>query len=190
MSEVVNYGWLKSPDDTKFAPKTFAQQVIVGDTTLDNIIDNCPILDTEDKEGTVNVPDYATRIEELEAENNELKSQLAEIGVVYEGTGSTTQVPSKTATELKSLTLPKGVYVICSSCVFTTSFTETTLIEVIGGNVGFTPTARGTGLNGGGLSISFIYEVTEETTLKMTVWQGSSSEVSASHTQFRAVRIK
>ena len=77
MAETINKGWIKSPDEIKFAPKTFAEQVIVnGETTLDSIINKCPTLDTEDTEGTVDVPDYATRIEELEIENTELRNQI------------------------------------------------------------------------------------------------------------------
>lgn len=87
MAEEIRLGWIKSPDEIKFAPKTFAEQVIVnGETTLDmelekyeTIKNNCPILDAEDTEGTCTAEDYVSRIQELEAKNLELTNELAEL---------------------------------------------------------------------------------------------------------------
>ena len=134
------------------------------------------------------------QIAALETENQALRTQIDElnskIGVAYQNSRADIQMPSKTSTTLKSLTLPAGTYIVCASYCFSESFSEVCSLEVFGGQISFVPTVRGTGMYGGGLSVSFVYKSTEETTLTMSAWQGSANTVIAQSIQFDAVRIK
>lgn len=121
---------------------------------------------------------------------NEFNELNSKIGVVYQNSRVDIQVPSKTPTTLKSLTLPAGTYIVCASYCFSESFSEVCSLEVFGGQINFVPTVRGTGMYGGGLAVSFVYKSTEETTLTMSAWQGSANTVIAQSIQFDAVRIK
>lgn len=168
-----------------------APDYTAGDMQEGDLIDDCPLFEIYfDGINVVEIKklvEETTNIDEMKKEITQLNSK---IGVVYQNSRADIQMPSKTSTTLKSLTLPAGTYIVCASYCFSESFSEVCSLEVFNGQLSFVPTVRGTGMYGGGLAVSFVYKSTEEATLTMSAWQGSANTVMAQSIQFDAVRIK
>lgn len=113
-------------------------------------------------------------------------STIPEKAHVYVGTFSATSVG--TATEVASLTLPAGVYVVNASVQFVNAFTQYAYIRFAGTNYG-NGIVRGTGSLGGGLNISTILRLTSQGTISVVVGQGSGSNQSINQTSFQAVKV-
>ena len=106
-------------------------------------------------------------------------------------TGGTTTVPSNSYTNVMSLTLPKGTWVIMAHGSFTDSFDGQMIMEIRRGSTRLTnTTVRGTGISGGGLHTGIIETVSSSTTYNLYMWQGSGSDKTADGRLLTAVKIK
>lgn len=98
-------------------------------------------------------------------------------------------MPAKTITEVKSLSLPAGTYIVCACFEFGESFDAVTMLMMK--NVpSYFPTVRGTGAFGGGLSCSIIITLAEQTTIFLCAYQGSEKERVIQNIAFDAIKIK
>lgn len=130
-------------------------------------------------------------IEKLNQILQGLIDRYSKCGTVYEGTVLTNSVPAKTSTRIRQLTLPAGTYVITASTGYSRDISSamTTCTIYLEGD-GSLCAARGTMAGGGGDCVTTIQAFDEEVTLSQMAYQGSTETVTASVTEFKAVRIK
>lgn len=92
-------------------------------------------------------------------------------------------------TEVKSLSLPAGTYIVCACFEFEEGFDAVTVLTMK--NVpSYFPTVRGTGIFGGGLSCSIIITLAEQTTIILCAYQGTEEEKVIRNIAFDAIKIK
>lgn len=118
-------------------------------------------------------------------------TNLNVIGEYVNSSNVTTTVPTATATNIRSMTLSRGVWVITAGAGYSTSFTQADYIRLKDGttNIGGTQ-VRGTGAGGGHLNTSTVYAVTDSSaTIYLVAYQASGSDKTTESTMLKAVRI-
>ena len=105
----------------------------------------------------------------------------------HAGTGNVT-VSNATITTLKSLTLDKGLWLIVGHNQWTEAFSQPVFLQLAGLPRGDL-TNRGTGVNGGGLSIVAIEKINQPTTIKLNAYQPSGSAKTSNQIRLDAVKI-
>lgn len=106
------------------------------------------------------------------------------------GTVLRTTVPSQNGTNVMSMTLPAGKWLIIGHCGFTSSFEELTILSIYRrNNVINTSVVRSTGSSGGGQNSIMLYDNQEEAVFYLQVWQGNASTKTVDQLLFRALRV-
>lgn len=130
-------------------------------------------------------------IEKLNQILQGLIDRYSKCGTVYEGSVLTNAVPAKTSTRIRQLTLPAGTYVIAASTGYSKDISSVmTACSIYLEGTRILCTVRGTMMGGGGDCVTTIQTFDEDVTLSQMVYQGSTETVTASVTEFKAVRIK
>ena len=113
-------------------------------------------------------------------------------GDYYTGTQITTTVPAGGATNVMSLTLPAGTYVITATMQWVEAFTNPYYLEItgLGGeNINGNPIVRSTGTNGGGSVATVVVRISSQKTIYLSLSQSSGSTKTVNRLNLNAVRI-
>ena len=113
-------------------------------------------------------------------------------GDYYTGTQITTTVPAGGATNVMSLTLPAGTYVITATMQWVEAFTNPYYLEItgLGGeNINGNPIVRSTGTNGGGSVATVVVRISSQKTIYSSLSQSSGSTKTVNRLNLNAVRI-
>lgn len=123
--------------------------------------------------------------------HDQASSNVWKMGSYHTGTQITTTVPSGTQTNVMSLTLPAGIYVIMSTIQFTDAFNDTYSHEVrsFSTDLNGDPIQRLNSTRGGGSVITVVAKLTAQRTIYTRVHQSSGSNKTLNRLNFTAVRI-
>ena len=111
------------------------------------------------------------------------------IGTVVNGTTITTSVSSGVDTDIISMTLPAGTWIVTGYLQWGVGFNQPSQVQIAGSGT-YVNLVRGTGVNGGGQEAVVILPLTEQKTLTLRAYQSSGSDKTTSNAYMRAVRIK
>ena len=130
---------------------------------------------------------------QLDGEIDTLDNKVAQIGTVIVGTNAASlNVPPNTATDISSLTLGEGVYVLTAGFEFSKSLPGSLCIGQMmnGAYLVAGTTIRFDGNSGGGYNASAIVSVASNETFSIRAFQTSSvTTVSAAYVTLKAIRI-
>ena len=124
--------------------------------------------------------------------NSTLEQSVWSVGNYYTGTQLTTTVPAGGATNVMSLTLPAGTYVITATMQWVEAFTNPYYLEItgLGGeNINGNPIVRSTGTNGGGSVATVVVRISSQKTIYLSLSQTSGSTKTVNRLNLNAVRI-
>jgi hypothetical protein len=118
-------------------------------------------------------------------------TNLNVIGTVVTGTSITTTVPTATATNVASVTLSRGVWIICGGGGYSTSFTQSARIELFASSRIYGTRVQSGGINDGhNLNTSCVRAVTASSeTIYLQMYQASGSDKTTQYVGLNAVRI-
>lgn len=107
------------------------------------------------------------------------------------GTNGTTSIASAQYTNIASLVLQKGTWLIIGHAGFTASFTEMVILRILRGSTQQTASiVRGTGDGGGGLiSMLLITETADSANYYLSVYQNSGSAKTVDQVSLKAIRL-
>ena len=106
---------------------------------------------------------------------------------VREGSTVTTSVPTGTVTNVMSVTLLPGTYLLTGHFVYGGGFPQNCAYYISCGSE--VVTVRGSGTQGGGASLSHIVTLTSQTTCYLAAYQASGSTRTVTTRFFRAIKI-
>ena len=132
------------------------------------------------------------RASELMLYNYSDSKTVWSMGAYYKGTQLTTTVPAGGATNVMSLTLPAGTYVITATMQWVEVFTNPYYLEItgLGGeNINGNPIVRSTGTNGGGSVATVVVRISSQKTIYLSLSQTSGSTKTVNRLNLNAVRI-
>ena len=133
--------------------------------------------------GALGEGSYETRIDALEEKANV-------VGTLYTGTLITNSVPNTTATQIMSLTLPAGLYIVVGNCQWAVAVNGMSITELTGiNNVPIVRDSSYENSAGGGCSISSIANLTTQTTVYLRVYQNSGATKTLNRLELHAVRL-
>lgn len=114
-----------------------------------------------------------------------LNRNLGNIGTFQNGTVLTTTVNgTNELIPVAKITLTPGIYIVSISCTWATGFPDFVAYVLDG------TTIRGTGLNGGGVSITRIYQQSNTKDVIFSVIQNSGEVKTLNNFIFQSARIK
>jgi hypothetical protein len=120
-----------------------------------------------------------------------INSKIGNIGTIVTGTNASSLVVEKsTYVNICSMTISAGTWVIVGGHRWTESFADLCICRLLAGSSGIDgTTVRYAVDNGGGINITGIYKATSSTSIKLSVYQTSSSSKTAEGVSLKAVRI-
>ena len=137
--------------------------------------------------GTGDVIDSLTSTETDKPLSAAQGKKLATIGEIISGTNaSNLTVPTDAWTEISSVSLTPGAWIITGHAGLSASYNGVVQIRLGGTN---NTMIRFSGENGGGATATYIYRATSNTSVSLHMYQASGSDKTASNVSVVAVRV-
>ncbi|MCI8564917.1 MAG: hypothetical protein HFI39_01140 [Lachnospiraceae bacterium] len=125
------------------------------------------------------------RIEELSEQNEYLKEKIDRIGTIYGGEFPAVELTEGETTEVASINVPPGTYLITGSSQINVSIGDVFVL-----NLNNSVRVRFNGANGGGASVSTILETAGKIFMNLYKPKGVTTPVTSYTTSLKAIRIK
>lgn len=135
--------------------------------------------------------DSISALEDTTSGHTEELNTISTLGTIVDDSGVTTSVSGSTWTTVRTINLPKGIWLLTGHLEYSTSFSQQAAMRFNSSSSAVSyAAARGTGTGGGGFNSSQIIRATSAITVTMEAYHASSSSKTiTNNSKMRAVKV-